>query len=501
MPLKKSLIAPSVIFSLTAALICLTTSCSQKEPAPVVQENLQNEKFKKSYPIEANQTDLEKATAEIKLHPENAELVRNRGYLYTMASKYDEAIADYDKAIKMRPTETQWLLDRAQVYDSMEKPKEALQDMDKAIEMAPQNYLFYAQRADFYRDHGNLRNALVDYNKAISLDSEGSARLWRGKAYEKFGKYKEALADFERFFGKKDYLSREAYEEAAKIYVLQGNFERAGATLQKLCASDPSNDDGLQRHARLVFALGKENEAKAEYLKAAQILHRSIEKEPESSTYYESAADAFEHGGEPEIARDLRKKLVEITKKDQKKNSFNMDKWLELRLASLARKIEGPPYTSAIQSFSEKIAENPKNAQNYHDRGIAYFDTAQYEKAAADFQKAFEFEPKNTDYAFHLGRCYTALGQSDKTLQFCEGVIKSNPKDYTLLCVQAEAFSKKGEAKSAKEALKKAVTIDAFAGTPYILRAKLEKQEGNPKASRNDQVRGTYFEHDHWTDL
>ena len=62
--------------------------------------------------------------------------------------------------------------------------------------------------------------------------------------------------------------------------------------------------------------------------------------------------------------------------------------------------------TDAIEVYSEVIKKNPKSAEAYNWRGIAYDDLGQTDKALQDFSKAIEISPNYADAHNNRGEIY-----------------------------------------------------------------------------------------------
>src|SRR5438034_5522674 len=70
----------------------------------------------------------------------------NKGHELSQAAKYDEAIAEYTKAIELNPIDVRLYVDRGLVYRTAGKIPEAMADFTKAIELGPKNELGYVER-------------------------------------------------------------------------------------------------------------------------------------------------------------------------------------------------------------------------------------------------------------------------------------------------------------------------------------------------------------------
>lgn len=114
-------------------------------------------------------------------------------------SGYEEAIADYNKAIRLNPDYALAYNNRGLVYRKLGKYKKALKDYTKAIEIDPYYAEAYAKRGAVYQFTGQVEKALKEFNKAIEIMPYFAGMYYnRGVAYEQLSKYKQAIKDFTR---------------------------------------------------------------------------------------------------------------------------------------------------------------------------------------------------------------------------------------------------------------------------------------------------------------
>ena len=68
----------------------------------------------------------------------------------------------------------------------------------------------------------------------------------------------------------------------------------------------------------------------------------------------------------------------------------------------------------AIRCYSDAIRFDPKNADIYCTRGLAYEHKGDYDKAIADFTEAIRLEPKRGSTYRRRGSAYEKKGEKDK---------------------------------------------------------------------------------------
>jgi tetratricopeptide (TPR) repeat protein len=131
-----------------------------------------------------------------KKRPTLRDLVRAfRGALYLvkgrydqMRRRYDEALADLNRAIELNPEDASALACRGYTYWDMERYDEALADFNRALELDPENAWAIVSRGQTYRAMGRYDLALDDFGRAIELDAtDASAIAGRGKPTGRWG--------------------------------------------------------------------------------------------------------------------------------------------------------------------------------------------------------------------------------------------------------------------------------------------------------------------------
>lgn len=108
-----------------------------------------------------------------------------RGQGYAMLSRFDEAIADFNKSIAATPTSTVYS-NRGSAYRAKRDFVQAHRDLDKAIELDPKNNEAYHNKGFTYGLQNDQDNAIKFYDKALAIKKvavtyNGRGLAWRGK--------------------------------------------------------------------------------------------------------------------------------------------------------------------------------------------------------------------------------------------------------------------------------------------------------------------------------
>jgi len=100
-----------------------------------------------------------------------------RAVSFNLADQLEEALADYDEAIRLSPDNAHILLNRGHVLHGLERYEAALADfnalLDRAENQAERAQAF-AGRADVLRAQERCEEALADYDRAIDEDPDNA---------------------------------------------------------------------------------------------------------------------------------------------------------------------------------------------------------------------------------------------------------------------------------------------------------------------------------------
>ncbi len=154
------------------------------------------------YKIEKYEDAVADFTKAIEIIPTYAESYYRRGIIFA-DSWYDDsdrAIADFTKAIENDPKYKDAYISRAKAktnnYEYEKDYEGAIADYTKAIELDPNNMFLYNNRGEIKRYINDYRGAIDDFTKAIEIDWYFSSAFYnRAIAKEKIGDSESAKND------------------------------------------------------------------------------------------------------------------------------------------------------------------------------------------------------------------------------------------------------------------------------------------------------------------
>ncbi|MEM8503315.1 MAG: tetratricopeptide repeat protein [Cyanobacteria bacterium P01_D01_bin.1] len=128
---------------------------------------------------------------------DNPNVFVNRGLMYSSLRRYDEAMADYNRAIQLNPALDKAYSNRANLYTKRQQWEDAIADYDQAIDLNPLNIRARLNQAITFRDINDYEEAILCLDIALFLRPK-SATLYseRGRTYHLQGHWNQALADY-----------------------------------------------------------------------------------------------------------------------------------------------------------------------------------------------------------------------------------------------------------------------------------------------------------------
>ena len=405
-----------------------------------------------------------------------ANTYRERGRQHRLARNYEQALADFNRAIDLKPQYADALAGRGETYRFMDRYEEALADFNRAIDLDPEDPWVIVSRGETYRSMDRYEEALADFNRAIDLDPEWAwAIASRGQTYRSMGQYEEALADFNRAID----LDPEwawAIAERGETYRLMGRYEEALADFNRAIDLDPEYAWAIASRGQTYRSMDRHQEALADF-------NRAIDLDPEwawaiaerGETYwfmdrYEKALADFNR------AIDLDPMATYyIVNRGQTYRS--MDRYEEA-LADFNRAIDLDPeaawaiaergetyrrmgrHEEALADFNHAIDLDPEAAWAIASRGQTYRSMGQYEEALADFNHAIDLDPEAAWAIASRGQTYRFMGRYEEALADFNRAIDINPQMDWVIAERGRTYRVLGHQDQAVADFDRAVNLD-----------------------------------------
>lgn len=122
----------------------------------------------------ANSRDLprkvEACSAIIARQPNAGWAYINRSYAYERMERYEEALADGNRAVQFSPREPLSYVNRAAAYIGLKQYERAIEDTNRALKIDPAHVLAFVNRAYAYEKLGQNDRAIADYRRCLEID-------------------------------------------------------------------------------------------------------------------------------------------------------------------------------------------------------------------------------------------------------------------------------------------------------------------------------------------
>lgn len=279
---------------------------------------------------------------------------------------YEEAIADYNKAIRDDRTNPDYYYGRGKSFEKLKFAKEALNDYTKAIEL-----------------DGNFMEALSS----------------RARLYAETGQFHKAMADYALILSNPDYAD-EYYPERAQVRLRMG--DRNGA-LEDYDAAIQRMPDAADLYFRKGMILFEQKKIQA----AANTFSEAITKDPKHSSSYAQRGLSYAALGNLQQASQDFEKARELGLEEAQLGQIN-----KLAL-HYYKKAEGAlaekSYRQALKSFEDALLISPAFGRAWLRKGDAHFQLQEYDSAISNYGKAIEYDPVSLAY-FKRGQAYQEKG-------------------------------------------------------------------------------------------
>jgi tetratricopeptide (TPR) repeat protein len=196
------------------------------------------------------------------------------------ANRWQEAEGLLDRAVVACPIDPDARRYYAEALLQRGATDEAISQLEEAIHLTPDDPALVIRAGEIYFYRGDHVEAQRWANEAINLDPTAvDAWALRGRIHHAGGRYRQALADFQRALGYRPEDVR-LLSEVADVYMNLGRPGRTLLHLQNLEETHVSGEvppDLMERKAEALTALGRYQEAAVCYRMVCQRVQPSAE--------------------------------------------------------------------------------------------------------------------------------------------------------------------------------------------------------------------------------
>ncbi len=361
----------------------------------------------------------------IEQSPSDPQLWTLQGIAYAAQGKKQQALASYRNALKLAPDYLPALQQEAQLHYEASS-LEAIPFLQHILRLRPGDPMSHAMIAVLEYKHGNCKTAVVHFERSGNLlDSQLDA----------LHAYATCMVRLKQLDG-----AEKVFERAVALRVENPHERNVLASIQ------------LMNHRP---------EAALETLKPL------LESSPNSETL-ELASNAYENSSDTENAVNALRQAILL-------DTQNISLYLEFAYLAFTHQ----SFQVGINILNDGIGQQPNSSQLYFARGVLYVQLADYAKAEADLEKAYELDPSQSLTAAAQGLLAVQQNDLERALANVNERLARKPDDPILLYLKADILAQKGaepgtaEFQSAMRAAKRAISLRPSLAPARVVLAKL----------------------------
>lgn len=199
----------------------------------------------------------------LKINPNSAVVVTNRGNVLLAMQRYEDALSSYDRALSLKANYAEIHFNRGVVLRELGRDEEALVSYDRALALKPDYAEAHNNRGIVLELLSRPEEAIASYDRALNRNPGFTqAHYNRGNALRTLERYEDALASYDRALG-----CNPRYVEAR---INRGNVLRELRHLEEALADydvalqlNPAYGEALLNRAIVLNALNRHPEALA----------------------------------------------------------------------------------------------------------------------------------------------------------------------------------------------------------------------------------------------
>ena len=131
-------------------------------------------------------------------------------------------------------------------------------------------------------------------------------------------------------------------------------------------------------------------------------------------------------------------------------------------------------YKEAIAAYTEYLTLEPTHIKSLYNRGRAYEELGQHDKALADFHKIIKEDPLNINAYLSITSDYYYRQQDfENTIFYAEKILKLNENSPVAHTLKGKAYQKLGKLNEAMAAYNAAISVNKEYADAYLSRALL----------------------------
>lgn len=378
--------------------------------------------------------------------------------------QFDSALGMLRDALKMSPSNPQLWVMQGVAYQGQGRTEQALSSFRHAIQLAPDNISALQKAAQLEFDAGSPDGiALLERLLRLRPDDLTTHGMLAVLLYQK-GDCNQAANHFEKAAALFESKAPALHAWGTCLVKLR-RYDSSEEIFQKSLALDPSDTHERQILASVQLMAHHPD-------RSLTTLEPLLTAKPDALTL-ELTSSTYEDLHETEKAVDTLRQAILL-------NSRDVNLYVDFAALSATHQ----SFQVGIDVVNDGISLQPNAAPLYFARGVLYVQLADYQKAQADFEKAYELDPGQSLSVAAQGLAAAQRSDLPQALSGVEEKLAHHPDDPVLLYVQADILTQEGaepgshDFEEAMRAAKRAVILRPTLGPAHSVLAKLYLQSG-----------------------
>lgn len=410
----------------------------------------------------------------IKKNPDSPYLIMEKAYELARRNKIDEAYELAKKAHEKNPGDVDLNIFLGKIHSTRKETGLAVESYQQALQKAPQNEEAYNLLAREYMAQGKVKEAIQILKELINVNpSSVSAYFYLGSIYATSLKdYDRALKAYEEVLNI-DPDNPKIMEIISEIYLVRKDLKKAQTYLKQLIDQDPSDLNNRIRVALLYYELKEVDRAIDEFeailnihpgadkiLYYLGLLYEERKETEKAHSYYGQIPFTSEFFNESIIRRVLLLKndnkldaAVDLVYALLKKKSTTVEFYDLLSSIYLSQN----NYGKALEILKLGLQKKPKEERLMVSLAIVYEKMGDSQKSLEKMQEILKINPQNTTALNYVGYTYAERGENlEEALTLIQRALALKPDDGFIIDSLGWVFYQKGHYEKARELLKQA---------------------------------------------
>ncbi|MBD2134626.1 MULTISPECIES: serine/threonine-protein kinase [unclassified Sphaerospermopsis] len=289
--------------------------------------------------------------------------------------KYQQAIKAYDKAIQIQPDYLEAWIGRGFALSSLQRYTEAISAFDKALHEKDDYPAVWNAKGDAFRNLKQYDNAIKSYDQAIELQSDNYESWYKkGLSLQNIKQYNDAITAYTQAVElKPDYTA--ALYNLGNSLVNLNRYEDALKAYSQVVQYQPS-------HYRSWFSRGNILVTLRRYAEAIDSFKEVIKYHPSNYQAWYTLGWSLHQSQRYTEAIDAYQKAISL-----KANDYQA--WYNL--GNSQYKLQR--YEDAFASYNKAVNYKKNHYESWYSMGNALFNLQRYQEAIKSYDQAIKYKP------------------------------------------------------------------------------------------------------------